>query len=391
MLDRLGIDPAEIRHLEDLQRLPILSKEAIRHNLHFDLMSDSHDKRQMLPISTSGTSGEPLMLYAEKTQLEMRWATALRNQEWTGYRFGDRQVRLWDMNLGRTRRETLREWLDAILTRRAVFSAIATGREGLRHAAAIVRRHAGSLVYGDAAALQLVAAALGESAVRDHRPRAIISLEQTLSAETRAVVEQAFQAPVFDRYGSREFGALAQECDAHSGYHVNADSYIVEIVRDGRPAKPGESGEILVTDLSNLCVPLIRYAIGDRATATERRCPCARGLPLIDAIQGRAAAVIIGADGRFVPATFFADLLRDYGHVIRQFQVVQAEPGTIQLHIVCGPRYSDAALQRLLERVRQHLGSDLVIDVQPVEVIAPGRVARPLAEQSQNDRHPAAG
>ena len=86
--------------LEDLQRLPVLTKDDIRRNLHFDLMSDAHDKREMLPITTSGSTGEPLTLYADKTQLEMRWATTLRNIEWTGYRFGDRQVRLWHSTLG---------------------------------------------------------------------------------------------------------------------------------------------------------------------------------------------------------------------------------------------------------------------------------------------------
>ena len=388
MLDRLGIDPGEIRHPEDLQRLPLLSKEAIRRNLHFDLMSDSHDKRQMLPISTSGSSGEPLTLYAEKTQLEMRWATTLRNQEWTGYRFGDRQVRLWDMNLGRPRLQVLRDRVDALLSRRAVFAAVATDRAGLRRAAELVRRHAGALVHGDAAALQLIGAALSEAPASGGRPRAVISSEQSLSPELRDAIEQGFQAEVFDKYGSREFSAIAHECETHAGYHVNAESYIVEIVRDdGRIAQPGESGEIAITDLSNLCVPLIRYAIGDRATATDRRCACGRGLPLIEAIQGRSAAVIAGADGRVVPATFFADLLRDYGHVIRQFQVVQSEPGAIQLRIVKGARFSDAALQRLLEHVRQYLGAGLAIDVQPVDAIT----SADAGMQPENNRHPATG
>ena len=82
-LDRLGIKPDEIQHVEDLQRLPVLTKDDIRRNLYFDLMSDAHDKGQMLPITTSGSTGEPLTLYADKTQLEMRWATTLRNIDWT--------------------------------------------------------------------------------------------------------------------------------------------------------------------------------------------------------------------------------------------------------------------------------------------------------------------
>ena len=128
----------------------------MRRNLHFDLMSDSHDKRQMLPVSTSGATGEPLTLYAEKTQLEMRWATTLRNQEWTGYRFGDRQVAACGTcDLGRPRLQALRERLDAVLARRAVVAR--RSRWTATGCAAPPSRCAGiprALVSGDAAALQ---------------------------------------------------------------------------------------------------------------------------------------------------------------------------------------------------------------------------------------------
>jgi phenylacetate-CoA ligase len=373
MLDRLGIDPSEIRSIDDLQRLPLLSKDTVRRTLHFDLMSDAHDKRQMLPIRTSGATGEPLTLYAEKTQLEMRWASTLRNEEWTGYRFGDRQLRLWDMRLGRPRLQALREWLDEWLARRAVVAAIALDADGLRGAAEQVRRNPGALVSGDAAALQMIGASL-DGLPRARGPRAVISSEATLTPAMSAAIEAAFDAPVFDKYGSREFSTIAHECDAH-GRHVNAESYIVEIIRDGQPARPGEEGDVVITDLTNLCVPLIRYAIGDRATATERMCSCGRGLPLIESIHGRPAAMIVGADGRYVPATFFGDVLRDAGHVVRQFQVLQTEPGTVHLRIVRGPRFSEAVMQRLLDALREPLGAQTTITVQTVEAIAADAVA----------------
>jgi phenylacetate-CoA ligase len=241
----------------------------------------------------------------------------------------------------------------------------------------MVGRRPNAIVEGDVAALQLIGATLASAPLRG-RPKAVISSEQTLSHESRAAIERNFEAPVFDRYGSHNFGAIAHECDAHRGQHVNAESYIVEIVRDGRAARPGETGDLLITDLTNLCVPLIRYATGDRATATDRQCSCGRGLPLIDDIHGRPAAVIVGANGSCVSATFFADALRDYGYAIKQFQVTQSEPGALTLSIVKGPRFSDAALQRLLNLVRRHLGADTAIDVQPVERIPAAAAQAPV-------------
>ena len=370
MLDRLGVDPDEIRRLEDLRRLPALSREAVRKNLHFDLISDSHVKRRMLSVSTSGSTGEPLTLYADRAQLEMRWASELRNQEWTGYRFGDRQARPWSMHLARPRLQALRDRLDDLLSRRWVFPAVAMSPGDLRDAVRLVRQCRPAVVQGDAAALWLLGSR-GEPDARGRGPGAAITSGQTLSSEMRESIEKNFRTKVFDRYGSRGFGTVAQECDVHRGYHVNAESYIVEIVRDdGNPAEPGETGEILITDLNDLSMPLIRFATGDRGVVTDRPCSCGRGLPLIDSVHGRPAAVVTGANGRFVPATFFADLLSDYGHLFRQFHVTQHDEGAIDLFVVKAPRYSEPALERVLASVRRHLGTDTVIRVHLVEDMA---------------------
>jgi phenylacetate-CoA ligase len=376
LFDRHGINPEDVRQLADLQRLPALTKDDIRNNLYFDLMSDHHNKSLMLPVTTSGSTGEPLGLYADKTQLEMRWATTLRNVEWTGYRFGDRQVRLWHSTLGMTRRQAFRERLDALLSRRKFFPAFEMNEQTIDRYIKFLRETRPALIDGYAEAFNLIGNYLRANHVEGVRPKGIISSAQTLSEESRTIIEQAFQAKVFDKYGSREFSGIAHECEAHRGHHVNAESYIVEIVRDGRPARPGETGEVLVTDLNNYCVPLIRYALGDLATATDEQCPCGRGLPLIGAIQGRTQAIIIGTNGCFLPGTFFAHLLKDYGHAVKQFQVVQEQAGTMVFNVIRGPRFSETALQEILASFRRHLGDDMIIDVRYVDHIPLGRTGK---------------
>ena len=369
-LDRLGIKPEDIQHLEDLQKLPVLTKDDIRNNLHFDLLSESHEKSTMLPITTSGSTGQPLTLYADKTQLEMRWATTLRNIEWTGYRFGDTQVRLWHQTLGMSRTQVIKEWLDAFLTRRKFFPAFEMNESTMGRYVEFLRAKKPVLIDGYAEAFNLIANYLRQHPVDDIRPKGIISSAQTLSRESREIIEQAFHSKVFDKYGSREFSGIAHECEAHAGHHVNAESYIVEIVRDGRPARAGETGEVLVTDLTNFCVPLIRYALGDLAMARDAACPCGRGLPLIGPIQGRVQAIIIGTNGCFLPGTFFAHLLKDYGHILKQFQVVQEKLGAIDFNVVEGPRFSEPELEKILALIRRHLGDDIEINVNHVDSIA---------------------
>jgi phenylacetate-CoA ligase len=361
--DRLGIEPAAVRSVDDLARLPLLSRETVRRNLHFDLISEMHDKRRMLPISTSGARGEPLSLYTDSADLEQRWANALRAREWAGYHFGDSVVALWDS--GRDR--GLRARLAALLSRRTVLCAVERDQAAIG-ASLEELRHGVSLVEGDSEVLGLTAL-LTDAAPAVEGVGAVITRGQTLTGEARAAIERRFGAPVYDVYGIRELGEIAQECEAKQGYHVNAESFLVEILCDGRGARPGEVGEIVVTGLTNRSVPLIRYATGDRARLVAEPCPCGRSLPRLDAIEGRPATVLVGANGCFVPGSYFADVLAEQGHVIRRFRVTQSRPGAIDMQIVPGPRYSERWMRALLAEFRVHLGADTVIDVTCVESI----------------------
>ncbi len=161
---------------------------------------------------------------------------------------------------------------------------------------------------------------------------------------------------------------------------------MVEVLRDGRPALPGEVGEVVVTDLNNLCLPFIRYRIGDLAVAMDPAvpCPCGRGLPRLGRIEGRVQSLILGSNGAVVPGTFFAHLFKDYDWLVRQYQVVQERPGQIMLRVVRGPRFDAAAFEReLLVALRRFLGADMQIDVEPVEQIAMVRTGKRQATLSR--------
>ena len=122
-MTRLDIKPEDIRCLEDLQKLPLLSKQNVRENLYFSLLSDNHDKSRIIRVTTSGSTGEPFTCFADQHQLEIRWASTLRSVEWTGYQFGDKQARLWHQTIGMSRMQIIREKVDAWLCRRLFIPA----------------------------------------------------------------------------------------------------------------------------------------------------------------------------------------------------------------------------------------------------------------------------
>jgi phenylacetate-CoA ligase len=380
-----GLRPEDIRGQEDLAKLPFLTKADIRRHLHFDIMSENHDKGEILRISTSGSTGEPLVCYADRAQLEFRWAATLRAQEWTGYQFGDPTVRLWHQTIGMTRSQAAKERADAIMSNRTFVPVFQMTDENLKKTMELIRSVQPTLMDGYAEALDFLAhyvKTVGDPGVR---PRAIMSSAQTLPEPSRKLIEEAFGCRVFDKYGSREFSGVAYECEAHDGHHVVAEGYIVEVLKDGVPVKPGEVGEVVITDLNNYCMPFIRYRIGDLAEGMDplAPCSCGRGAPRIGAIQGRVQSIIQGVDGHYVPGTFFAHCLKEFDYAIKRFQVVQDKPGALTFRVVKGGRYSRDVLERVLSQFRRYLGERLVIDVEFVDDIALVQTGKHLAAISK--------
>jgi phenylacetate-CoA ligase len=384
-MEERGLRPEDVQGQADLHKLPLLTKDEVRERLYLDLLSDNHDKRDMLRVTTSGSTGEPLVVYADRVQLEYRWAATLRSQEWAGYAFGERCVRLWHQTLGLSRSQALRERLDALLARRRFVPVFEMRADRMADLVREIAEWRPALLDGYAEALDLLARYLQSRGGSGVHPRAILSSAQTLPETSRRLIEQTFACRVFDKYGAREFSGIAYECEAHAGHHVVAESYIVETLRDGRPAAPGEVGEVVITDLNNLCLPFIRYRIGDLAVAVDGAAPCAcgRGLPRIGTIEGRVQSIIQGTGGQFLPGTFFAHYLRDFDHAVRWFQVVQEQPGRLVFRVVKGGRWSAAVMDEILATFRRHLGEDLQIDLQLTDEIPMVRTGKRLASVSR--------
>ncbi len=379
MFDERGLKPDDIRTLDDLQRLPIIDKKVVRENLFLGLLAEPHDKRELQKGTTSGSTGEPFYTFLEKRQIEMRFAATLRSVEWTGYRFGDRVLRLWHKYLALNWKQIVREILDAKLMRRGFIPAYEMDEEGLEKFMRAIDEARPVFIDGYAESFNFIAKYLKRRGWHGHKPKGIMTSAQMLPDESRRIIEEAFGCKVYDKYGAREFGGgLAYDCEAGDGHHVVAECGIIEILKDGRPARPGEVGEVVITELNNYAAPLIRYRIGDLAVQMDPNalCKCGRGLPRIGRIEGRIQAMMIGTANRFVPGSFFARLFADQEHIVKQFQVTQEKPGAITLNIVKGPLFDEAALAPVLAEIRKHLGDDVEVSLSYVDAVKLGRTGK---------------
>src|SRR5262249_582338 len=132
------------------------------------------------------------------------------------------------------------------------------------------------------------------------RPRGIISAAMVLHSWERKVIEEVFACPVTNRYGCEEVSLIACECERHEGLHINADGVFGEILRAGQPAAPWVAGSVVVTDLANYAMPMLRYKVGDVAAFAQNRCSCGRGLPMLERLEGREADYVTTPTGELI-------------------------------------------------------------------------------------------
>ncbi len=224
------------------------------------------------------------------------------------------------------------------------------------------------VIQAYARAAVLFARFLRAAGRKAYRPHSIVTSAEILEPDDRALLEQVFGCPVFNRYGCREVSVVASECPAHSGLHVMAEGLYLEIETPNGPAAPGEMGAVLVTDLLNGAMPLIRYRIGDMAAWAEGRCPCGRGLPRLERVAGRVTDFLVGADGRLVSGVFLATYVVAQRPSLGQVQIRQDRAGAVVYRVRPGRNFDpEADGQYLRDATRRHMGEETVSEWQAVE------------------------
>ena len=184
------------------------------------------------------------------------------------------------------------------------------------------------------------------------------------------MIEAAFGCKVTDRYGSEEVSLIACECERHEGMHLNIEQLYIEFLRpDGTAAASGEEGKIVITDLLNRGMPFIRYRIEDVGVPSDRRCPCGRGMPLMERITGRVADYLKRRDGSLVAGVSLVERTLTAITGLEQLQVVQPSVDEIVLNVVRAPDFSATTEQALLAEFRSVFGEGINIRTEYVERI----------------------
>lgn len=299
--DELGVKPGDIARPADLALLPRTSQAAVREGLASGDILARDAGPPIGTFSSSGSSGSPLHVPRGAADQRLWRVLALRMWLENGHRQRLRHG-VAHLDAKRPSSHGLR-WLGVATT-----TWISTDLPSEEQLAALARSGA-SVWVGTPTVLGRIAEACG--GLTGLRPRLVVSQGEVLDARTRALIRRTFGTDPVDVYGLTEVGYVAWQCEQRNGLHVNADAFLVEVLRDGRTAQPGEVGTVVVTGLRGRTVPLVRYETGDLAVAGEGPCPCGRTLPLLGSIEGRARDAVSLADGRVLTTRAIVDYLGD--------------------------------------------------------------------------------
>lgn len=363
VFDQAGLKPGDIRGVTDLPRIPTLTKDIVRERAD-DLRSREFERLRPVPVRTSGSTGTPLQFYADRDLAIAKFATFWRVWNRAGYRLGRR----WALIAG-----SLFE--DRALFRR-VRSMNALYISSFNLTADTAQRILEELLRFRPVFLRGYPSALYEfsrfiddpAALRRVGIRSISTNSENLLPFQREQIESSFGCRIFDVYSQWEQVCVATQCERGS-YHHEAEYGILEVLDPrGRPAPPGETGEITGTSLFNRAMPLIRYQTRDLARRGGRPCPCGRAHPVIEAIDGRMEDVVATPDGRRVgrlDAAFKWNAGFDFA------QVVQDAPDGIVVRLVRNSSFRTEVLAELEQHLRERVGPALKIRFEFPDRIAP--------------------
>lgn len=282
---------------------------------------------------TGGSSGTPLRFKVDAATQQAREASLFWSNSLAGWRYGGRVAMLWGSD-----RDTLaaqKDWkleLRWMVDNMRWYNAFNMGEDRMAAFHRELTRFRPHLLVAYAGSVFALARYLERNGVRPAYPGlAVMSSAEMLTPPMRSAVERVFGRPVHDRYGNREAGAIAAECDAHRGLHVNEQDFVVEI---DNPEPTRTPGPVLITYLRNRAMPLIRYDTGDLGLwLPDEPCPCGRTTRRLAAIVGRQSDLIRTPAGRVVHGEYFTHVL--YGaEGVESFQFVQETPMSYRLRVV---------------------------------------------------------
>lgn len=309
--DAAGVTPSSIRSLDDAEKLPVLTKREVVDNFPSGIVTRGFSAANSFRSASSGTSGVRGTFLSDWPTRDSNFALLFRARALFGYRPKDLECFFtwWP--------ERRPKWFHRLGFQRTLRISI------LDQPSSAINRLLDAKprsVFGTPSYLYMISSLPDAHRLRELRPKLIVTTSELMDEKMRASIQDAFRGPVVDLYGSSEQNYISSECPQEGSHHLNMLNCLVEIARDGEPLSPGEEGEILITNLTNRAMPLIRYRTGDAGSISEEECPCGRHGEILEGLQGRCEDFLKAPNGMKVAPEI---LRRIVTGKVRGYRIVQ--------------------------------------------------------------------
>lgn len=302
---------------QGLSHFPVINKNVVLDNYE-NFKSQSFKNTTLFKASSSGSTGIPFSIYQDKTKRNRNIADVIYFSAKGGSQVGNRLVyiKLWDHTNIKNKGVMFAQNI-------MPHNVMASSQEEIADLLSKMEKDpSNKSILGYPSFFEEICKYLDGKKVypKINKVRSIISFAEGLKDYEREKMALYFGAPVYERYSNQENGILAQQTDDSDGkYVLNCASFFIEILEltSDKHVKKGGLGRIVVTDLFNFSMPMIRYDTGDLATYEGNY----KGLPVLGQIYGRRTDIIYNTNGEIVSPFIFYRVLEF--SKIKQFQFVQ--------------------------------------------------------------------
>lgn len=357
VFNKLKLKPKGIKSLQDLQKLPYLTKEIVRKNMN-NLKATNYSENKFEYSDTGGSTGQPLRFYIEKGD----WASQLLaygiiQMRWAGRSFFDKCVFITGSEI---------PFKYQLFGRSLILSSFYMNDKYLPLFIQKIRKLRPKHILGYPSAITNLAIYMKRNNLESFPSvESILSHAETLYDWQRALLEEMFQCRVFNQYGQREQAAYGGTCEHSNYFHMFPEFCITELIgKNGRPVKKeGEIGEIVGTGFHTYIFPFIRYRTGDLGAYTAKKCPCGRNYPLIKRIEGRSQEFIVSKSKQLLPLTGVYGLAAKCSQNVIEVQLYQDTEGEILINIVKRKGYTKKDTNNIQKKFQKRFDDEFKINI----------------------------
>jgi len=373
-LDERGLRPNDFRTVQDLSKLPLIDGTTVWTDPEAFLSTRYSDDSRSGFYSAGSASGVPRQIYWDNVSLLRKLAYHERDRPVLDRLAGpgSRQSRVYILPPEATGFRLRAFWESAtLIPRRYRQSYVLSSEQPFDTVADRINLVRPKLIASYGSYAEHFFRFLADRHMTIPLPRVWAYGADTISPSGRELIENTFGCRTYSTYQSTETGRLGFQCEQRQGFHLNIDLCAVRLVdEDGRTVRPGELGEVVISNLHNRAMVLLNYRLGDWGVMASEACSCGRSLPVLDSLEGRTGEVLRFPDGRIMTGLALGSSCKEQLKSMIQVQIVQPASGWVKWRIVPFSSADREALRRdLLDRCRLVLGEDTPVEVEFVEEI----------------------